>query len=114
MGKLKDGEHLQIYSMGKRFEVTAIFQHVIDANAYIAKNKSEAVIAEIHGFIYIASVFDAMPSMGLADALKPFINAASAIPDHWAGDKPLNKQILVGLRYPTVDEYRALAKAVGK
>lgn len=114
MGKLKEGERLQIYSMGKRFEVTAICQSTDEANAYMAAHKDEAVIAEIHGFIYVANVYEAKPRTDLDGVLKPFLGAASMIPDHWNGALPLNKQVLAGLRYPTGDDYRALAKAVNK
>lgn len=59
MGKLKDSEHLSIYSMRKRFDVTAIFGNDDDANAYLAKPhvKDQGVIATIQGVVFIAEFY---------------------------------------------------------
>lgn len=43
-------------------------------------------------------------------ALKPFMQAAGVIPAHFEGRFPLKAQVMKGLRLPTVDDYRQLAK----
>lgn len=47
----------------------------------------------------------------LKKALATFLSAAAHIQDHWQGNHTLQRQVLSCLRYPTVDEYRALAAA---
>lgn len=47
----------------------------------------------------------------LREALKPFVAARKAIPDHFEGRHPLKAQVVKGLRLPTVDEYRRMYSA---
>ena len=54
MPKLAQSEMLWIYSMGKRFPVTAIFHTTEEANKYCESHDTEGVIAEIQGIIFIA------------------------------------------------------------
>ena len=51
-------DYLLIYSMGKRFRVTAIFTSENDANAYMEKHEEAALIAEHKPFLFIASKYD--------------------------------------------------------
>lgn len=55
----KEFEHLFIYSMGKRFRVTAIATTADEANALAAKtgNDEHLIIAELGPFIFMAEKY---------------------------------------------------------
>lgn len=55
-GKLKSHEKLTIASMGKLFDVTAIFADDDAANAYLARHPDEGVIAAPLGFAMLANI----------------------------------------------------------
>jgi len=54
----RDGEVLWLYSMGKRFQVTAIFTTDAEANAHMEKHDSQAVIAAFGPFIVLANKYE--------------------------------------------------------
>lgn len=56
--KLKPDQKLYIYSMGKRFRVTAIFHDDDSANRFMERNRDSAVIAAIDPYIFIADKHD--------------------------------------------------------
>lgn len=56
--KLKPEQVLYVQSMGKALRVTAIFDNPSDANHYMARNKDEAVVAELGTMVLIANVYD--------------------------------------------------------
>jgi hypothetical protein len=55
--KLKEHEKLWLCSMGKRFQVTAIFHDDESANAYLARHKDEGVIAVVEPYVFIAHLY---------------------------------------------------------
>ena len=59
MAKLGRTERLRFASMGKLFDITAIFTTDEEANAYMHKNPDEGVIAVVQGVVFIANVRDA-------------------------------------------------------
>ena len=56
MAKLKNIERLRIASMGKLFDVTAIFTDPDEANRYMERHSDEGVIAEVQGVVFIANL----------------------------------------------------------
>ncbi len=52
----KKDEKLWVYSMGKRFQITAIFTDLDESNAYMAmaNHRDESVIACFGPFIFLA------------------------------------------------------------
>ena len=53
-----DTESFYIRSMGKLLQVTAIFTSDDDANAYMERNDSAAVVANCGPFVFIANKWD--------------------------------------------------------
>ena len=53
--KPKGNESVWIFSMGKRFAITAICDSVDDANLHCERNKDAAVIAEFGGLVICAN-----------------------------------------------------------
>ena len=53
----KSDEHLWLYSMGKRFRVTGIFDTDAGANDYCAKHDEAAVIACFGPFVIVANKY---------------------------------------------------------
>ena len=56
--KLRDEQMLYVRSMGKILRITAVFMTDEDANAYMARNKDEAVIAVFGSMVLLANVHD--------------------------------------------------------
>ncbi len=56
--KMKPDQILQIFSMGKRLRVTAIFHSDAEANAYMEKHQDEGVIAAFDPYVFLANVYD--------------------------------------------------------
>lgn len=56
--KMVAEEVLYIRSMGKALRVTAMFLSDDEANAYMAKNKDEGVVAVFEGRVYLANLYD--------------------------------------------------------
>lgn len=56
--KLNSEQKLYVRSMGKALSVTAIFTNDADANAFMAKNRDDAVVAVFGIFIFLAKVWD--------------------------------------------------------
>lgn len=50
--------HLYIRSMGKWFQVTALFPDDDQANEWMAKNRDHGVIAVHNGMVFIANLYD--------------------------------------------------------
>ena len=61
MPKLKPDEKLWICSMGKKFQVTGIFQSDDEANDHCQKNRDVGVIAVAGGFIFVARLYSGHP-----------------------------------------------------
>ena len=53
----KDGEILWLYSMGKRFQIRAIFTDDDSSNAYMARHDETALIAEFGPFRIVANKY---------------------------------------------------------
>jgi hypothetical protein len=64
MGKLSDSNVIYVRSMGKALRITAMFNNDADANAYMEKNKDEAVIAVIEDIVFLANVHDKGEKIG--------------------------------------------------
>ena len=64
--KLKDAEIIYVRSMGKALRVTAIFTNDAEANAYMAANRDEGVVAEFGTLILLANVYDKGEKIGSA------------------------------------------------
>ena len=52
--KAKPHENLWLFSMGKRFRITAVFTTDAEANTHMETHKDEAVIACFGPFIFLA------------------------------------------------------------
>ena len=65
--KLPKQQKLYIRSMGKALRVTAICTSVSDANLYMERNTSDAVVAEIGPFIIMADKYDRGTVIGADD-----------------------------------------------
>ena len=60
----KENEHLWLYSMGKRFRITAIFTEIEQANDYMATHPDAACIAEFKPFVFLANKYGGEKSKG--------------------------------------------------
>lgn len=56
----KAGEQVWIFSMGKRFALTAITDNNAEANAYMEKHDNDAVIACFGSLVFIANKYEAV------------------------------------------------------
>ncbi len=52
-------EKLWLYSMGKRYAITAIFSTNAEANDYMEKHDEQCCIAHFEPFVFLASKYDA-------------------------------------------------------
>jgi len=58
LAKLTETEHLYVRSMGKALRVTAIFTTDDEANAYMKRNRDDAVVACIGNLVLLAEKYD--------------------------------------------------------
>lgn len=56
--KMHADQLLQIFSMGKRLRVTAIFHSDAEANAYMEKHPDEGVLASFDPYVFLANMHD--------------------------------------------------------